>query len=39
MINPKFKSINKLFVFTCQNGCNDPYAKFYMTLLEMKDFI
>ena len=37
-----FRNINRLFVFSFKNGNNDPardsFGKYYMTLVETKDF-
>ena len=41
MIDPKFRNINRSFVLSFKNGDNDPTrnSKYYMTLVEIKDFI
>ena len=42
MIDPTFININRLFVLSFKNGNNDPtrdyFDKYYMPLLEIKDF-
>ena len=42
MNDPTFRNINRLFVLSFKNGNNDPtrtsLAKYYMSLVEMKDF-
>ena len=42
MIDPTFRNINRLFVFSFKNGNDDPkrnpFDKYYMSLVEIKDF-
>ena len=42
MNDPTFRNINRLFVFSFKNGDNDSakncFVKYYMLLVEMKDF-
>ena len=42
MINPTFRNIKRLFVFSFKNADNNPergsYDKYYMPSLEIKDF-
>ena len=42
MIDPTFRNINRLFVLSFKNGGNDltrlPFDKYYMSLVEIKDF-
>ena len=42
LIDPTFRNINRLFVLSFRNGNNDPtrdsFDKFYMSLIETKDF-
>ena len=42
LIDSKFRNVNRLFVFSFKNGNNDPatnsFDKYYMSLVEMKDF-
>ena len=42
MINPYFRNIDKLFVFSLKNSDNNPtrnsFVKYYMSLVEIKDF-
>ena len=42
LIDPTFRSINRLFVLSFKNGNNDPtrdsFNKYCMTLVEIKDF-
>ena len=42
LIDPAFRNINRLFVFSFKNGKNDPtrnyFEKYYMPLVEIKDF-
>ena len=42
MTNPYFRNISKLFVFSLKNSDNNPtsnsFAKYYMPLVEIKDF-
>ena len=42
LINPTFRNINRLFVFSFKNGDNEPtrnsFENYYMLLLEIKDF-
>ena len=41
-INPTFKTVNRLFVFSFKNSEKDStknyFLKYYMLLLEIKDF-
>ena len=43
MIDPTFKTINRLFVLSFKNGNNDPtinvFDKYYMPLVEIKDLM
>ena len=42
LIDPTFININRLFVLSFKNGDNDPtrdsFKKYYMSLVEIKDF-
>ena len=42
LIDPTFRNINRLFVFSFKNDNNDPtrdsFDKYYMPLVEIKDF-
>ena len=42
LIDPTFKNINRLFVFSFKNGDNNPtrnyFDKYYIPLVEIKDF-
>ena len=42
MIDPTFRNINRLFVFSFKNGDDDPtrnsFDEYYMPLAEIKDF-
>ena len=42
LIDPTFRSINRLFLLSFKNGDNDPkrnsFDKYYMPLVEIKDF-
>ena len=42
LIDPTFRSINKLFALSFKNGNNDPmrdaFDQYYMLLVEIKDF-
>ena len=42
LIDPTFRSINKLFALSFKNGNNDPmrdaFDQYYMPLVEIKDF-
>ena len=42
LINPTFRYINRLFVFSFKTGSNDPtrnsFNKYYMPLVEIKNF-
>ena len=42
LIESSFRNINKLFVILFKNGNNDPtrdsFDKYYMSLVEIKDF-
>ena len=43
LIDPEFRNINRLFVLSFKNGNDDPtrdsFNKYYMPLVEIKDFI
>ena len=42
MIDPTFRSISRLFLLSFENDVKDPtrgsFDKYYMTLVEIKDF-
>ena len=42
MIDPTFKNLNRLFILSFKNGNNDSardsFDKYYMSLIEIKDF-
>ena len=42
MIDPAFRNINRLFSLSFKNGISDPardsFKKYYMSLVEIKDF-
>ena len=42
MIDPAFRNINRLFSLSFKNGISDPardsFEKYYMSLVEIKDF-